>query len=431
MSSEPPPNPITSTFNLSAWIQAVGSGLSLATASTYFLSKKLADTAIGLITFTGGISTNSITKYGTGEHKIFADDTNTINSNYGEVNNVATFGQQARTAKLGASALNFVEVGKNMVATAGNYIGIGHGTSQLTNIGIGTRAGTDIQSGSGKIIIGGAGNLTSILSDSVLVGTSTSNNYMYSIDTPVSSSNIPLYSSLAEGNLSLCSNQAAGTLALGSGGGRTGEVSLAKATTGNINIGTTMSSGTNIISIGTAGLGKTTINSTNISLQESGNGTINVGNTSGTGALNIYKPLTPAYSYLSASGSVGEGSTGVGKIGQIINSAYSALTAPSGTKSVMGEVVLTAGTWILTGNFNISVPPGSASFAQTSWWLGATQYGITDYSAFSINPRAFSSTTVIYTTGGTYQLKIEMYYAGAVQATAQNTGWNISALRIA
>jgi hypothetical protein len=60
MSSEPPPDPITSSFNLSAWIQAVGSGLSLATASTYFLSKKVADTALGLITFSAGIKTNTI-----------------------------------------------------------------------------------------------------------------------------------------------------------------------------------------------------------------------------------------------------------------------------------------------------------------------------------------------------------------------------------
>lgn len=80
MSSEPPPNPITSTFNLRAWIQAVGSGLSLATASTYFLSKRLADTAAGVITFSSGIKTNLIDGAGTAstQVKIFPNSTDAI-----------------------------------------------------------------------------------------------------------------------------------------------------------------------------------------------------------------------------------------------------------------------------------------------------------------------------------------------------------------
>ena len=98
----------------------------------------------------------------------------------------------------------------------------------------------------------------------------------------------------------------------------------------------------------------------------------------------------------------------------------------------MGEVIIPKGTWLLTANINISVPPGSSTFAQTAWYLGATQYAITDYPPLTAATRAFSSTTVIYSSGGgTYQFKIEMYYSGAVIATAQNTSWNVSALRIA
>jgi len=64
MSSEPPPNPITTVFNLSAWIQStVSSGsFNRALADTLYLSKTAADTAAGLITFSSGISIPSLYK---------------------------------------------------------------------------------------------------------------------------------------------------------------------------------------------------------------------------------------------------------------------------------------------------------------------------------------------------------------------------------
>ena len=61
--NEPPPNPITATFNVNAWIQSVSSGLSLATANTLFLSKTIASTAQGVISFVSGIKSNIITVY--------------------------------------------------------------------------------------------------------------------------------------------------------------------------------------------------------------------------------------------------------------------------------------------------------------------------------------------------------------------------------
>jgi hypothetical protein len=283
MSSEPPPVPITDSFNLRAWIQ--NTVLSLATANTLYLSKRIADTAQGIITFLSGIKTDSI----------------------------------------------------NPTTTTG-ILQIGH---NATN------------------------------------------------------SNVEIASQVSRSTV----------LHLGDGNTSSGAV--------HINNGVSSTGNTRIMN-GTTQSGELTLGGSN------------------SVVIALNRPLTAGYSYLTASGTVGAGSTGVGKIGQIVNFAYVANTAPSGIKAVMGELVLTQGLWILTGNFNITIPSGSCTFAQISWWLGGTQYGITDYSPWSFTPRSFTNTTVVYaSTVGTYQLKIEMYYSGVAQATAQNTGWNISALRIA
>jgi hypothetical protein len=74
MSSEPPPNPITNTFNLRAWIHDV------TLSSSAYLSKLVADTAAGVITFTSGIKTNLIEGAGTSstQVKIFPNSSNAI-----------------------------------------------------------------------------------------------------------------------------------------------------------------------------------------------------------------------------------------------------------------------------------------------------------------------------------------------------------------
>ena len=56
MSSEPPPNPITKTFNLSAWIHdAVSSGLTQAQADELYLSKVVDGLCGAIVTFTNGV----------------------------------------------------------------------------------------------------------------------------------------------------------------------------------------------------------------------------------------------------------------------------------------------------------------------------------------------------------------------------------------
>jgi hypothetical protein len=417
MSSEPPPNPITTNFNLSAWIQAVGSGLSIALANTLYLSKTVASTAAGLITFSAGIKTNTI---------VAASGNDITIGELGGVKAVYLYTPTLSNAILDLTDSTFKIPSTQWVTLwFGNLLtttGLSWTMAQIFNGGVKTDSlvpltssgtlsiapsstaitiGTS-QANTNTVGIGASGSIISI-PGATTCGVVSSNNF--NTATAASDVNICL-ASTGSVKLAVASNRS-GVLNLGDGASSTGAVHLnnGASATGNTRImnGTDQSGE---LTLGTAG-----------------------GTNSVVIALN--RPLTAGYTYATESGTVGAGSTGVGKIGQIIRSPFSALTAPSGVKSVMGEVIITAGVWILTGNFNISVPPGTATFAQTSWWLGSVQYGITDYSSFSINPRSFSGTTVIYSSaGGTYQLKIEMYYSGASQATAQNTGWNISALRI-
>jgi len=63
MSSEVPPFPITTTYNESAWIQDTGSGLTQVQADGRYLSKLVASTAQGIISFVLGLKSNLITVY--------------------------------------------------------------------------------------------------------------------------------------------------------------------------------------------------------------------------------------------------------------------------------------------------------------------------------------------------------------------------------
>jgi hypothetical protein len=389
MSSEPPPNPITDSFNLRAWIQ--NTVLSLATANTLYLSKRIADTAQGIITFLTGIKTDSINPTTT---------TGTLQIGHDAVNSNIEIACQA-------SRSTVLHLGDGDLSSGAVHINNGLGASGNVQVLNANYTGTQVK-GSFNLMTGNCSALSTGGTVNIQNGTS---NGVCRIGNPNSRFDVDCSLNL------LTSNGASSNVNILSGNYVNGD------TAGNINI----LSGT---SAGTVANGNFNL------MTGSCDGTATIGNSVSTlalsaGTINLNKPLTAGYAYATESGSVGAGSTGVGKIGQIIRSPYSALTAPSGVKSIMGEVILTAGVWILTGNFNLSIPPNSATFAQTAWYLGSIQYAITDYAPFTGSTRAFSGTTVIYSSGGgTYQLKIEIYYSGGVQATAQNTSWNISALRI-
>jgi len=61
MSSEPPPQPISNTFNYSQWNR--DQNLTIASAAFRYLSKVVSDTAAGLISFASGIKTNTINAF--------------------------------------------------------------------------------------------------------------------------------------------------------------------------------------------------------------------------------------------------------------------------------------------------------------------------------------------------------------------------------
>jgi hypothetical protein len=63
MSSEPPPQPVSDTFNYSQWTDTTSTNATTAWVKRNFLSKVLSDVAQGLISFVSGIKTNSILVY--------------------------------------------------------------------------------------------------------------------------------------------------------------------------------------------------------------------------------------------------------------------------------------------------------------------------------------------------------------------------------
>ena len=76
MSSEPPPQPVSDTFNYSQW--NVEQSLTIAGAAYRFLSKRVSDTAFGVISFAQGLQSNLITVY-TGTVLSIGSVGNTVN----------------------------------------------------------------------------------------------------------------------------------------------------------------------------------------------------------------------------------------------------------------------------------------------------------------------------------------------------------------
>jgi len=402
MSSEPPPNPITSTFNLRAWIQATSTGLSLATANTLYLSKKIADTCVGLITFTNGILVFTIDALTPTSSLSLASLQTTGNIFIG--NGLTRTGAILIGARAIFPSANTILIGN--ATTAFNYlrgivIYIGDNAS-CTNVNIG-------KSGTETFIYGPN------LADAVYAPDDNS--------TKIASTNwvwnfinyLATYQSIGW-FLSQTFN----------GGLLTTSIKPI-VSTGNIDIATTMDSGTNIISIGTAGLGKTTVNSTNIYLQESGNGTINLGNTSGTGALNIYKSIAPQYTYPVGAGNIGYQESGTysatGTFSSGTAKAYSIITIPAGLYSLNA----TASIYWRTGGVLQRVryyiqSAGGATYAMTE--IG-NQTGFTDFQRITLSP-----STILQSGGTSYTLYIDTNFTGTAPER-DSTNFSFKATRLA
>jgi hypothetical protein len=131
MSSEPPPQPVSDTFNYSQWNR--DQNLTIAEAAKRYLSKVLNDTAAGIITFLQGIVTNSITPIGVGDTMTVGASTSTLN-----VNSPTTFSQTVSANTFATTAdASALSIASNQTT---GHMYIGNSSSRSGSINIGARA---------------------------------------------------------------------------------------------------------------------------------------------------------------------------------------------------------------------------------------------------------------------------------------------------
>jgi len=194
-----------------------------------------------------------------------------------------------------------------------------------------------VVSGFNKIYIGQSGKTVNISGTTNNIGTSTSNNYIYNIESPSASTNIDLYSLLSGANLTLCNGQGTGTLSLGSGTGRSGGVSI--MTNGNAPVSNELLLGDSTKTIRLRGTAN---------INSDVNSNIVLGNSSGTNIIILNRPFTPNYSY----------PIGAGLIGSYIQNSTITTTTLNAVGQAVGSISVTsAGLYCITvnGQFSSSV----------------------------------------------------------------------------
>ena len=155
-----------------------------------------------------------------------------------------------------------------------------------------------------------------------------------------------LFNNITTGNITIAANQTSGTLLIGGSGSRTANVNIANATKGDISIGNAMTTGTNIIRIGTAGRGTLSLRGDSVKVGEGTNNLIELGN-AGTTTITLFKAMTPNYlpSTILA--------TNIG-----YKTSFGALSftlSPNVAKSMM-SITLAAGVWLLQGTIQTPTP---------------------------------------------------------------------------
>jgi hypothetical protein len=392
MSSEPPPNPITSSFNLSAWIQAVGSGLSIALANTLYLSKTVASTAAGLITFTAGITTNSITALSsTANASIFSTSTNAvidIGPIFGIVgeSSLIRFGSGGNcsfqfgdsTSIVTAQKLSsFIGTAVSLYTQNNNAIAMGTTSTAIT---IGTS-----QANTNTVGIGASGSIISI-PGATTCGVVLSNNF--NTATPASDVNICL-GSTGSVKLAVASNRS-GVLNLGDGASSTGGVHL--------NNGATASGNTRIM------------NGTNQS------GELTLGDAGNTVVIALNRPLTIGYapSAITTSSQLGYTTTDdISLTGSIPNGAVTPLFTAK---------LLPAGVWLITYSVRFRSAGTTTITAFYIWGQDSISVQSPPYAmnsqgnTFTANTDGFTNTgTFVVTSNGstTYNIGVYMNRSGS------------------
>ena len=328
MSAFPPPNVYFNgiIYDSDYFTQSSSSGLSVAQANALYLRKTVTDTATALETFNSGIKTDSISSLSTSSNCTLFNDTGagTLSSTLCSSNNIIKLGEGCK----------FLNLGYNMPSGDGRYITIGAAASQNTNIAIGGNF-ANVVSGFNKIYIGQSGKTVNILGTTNNIGSSTSNNYIYNIESPSASTNIDLYSLLADANLTLCNGQGTGSLSLGSGTGRSGGVSI--MTNGNAPVVNELLLGDSTKTIRLRGTAN---------INSDVNSNIVLGNSSGTNIILLNRPLTPNYAPSAITS---------GKIGYSIKYTFAGGLIPALGNATFGSFTNTAvGIYLLTvGTFTV------------------------------------------------------------------------------
>jgi len=342
MSAFPPPNVYFNgiIYDSDYFTQSSSSGLSVAQANALYLRKTVTDTATALETFNSGIKTNTITPLtSSGTLAIGDTSTNVININNSTSRTGAIFIGSGDTSQGviriggGNGSLNTIQIMNGTYAsgqTAGD-VNIASGAFASGALGGTVNIGRNTRT---FIYIGGSNNTTSIFSGTINIGTSTSQNYIYNIESPSASTNIDLYSLLSGANLTLCNGQGTGYLSLGSGTGRSGGVSI--MTNGN-------APGSNELLLGDST--KTIRLRGTLTLNADVNNNITIGQSGGTNIIILNRPFTVGYSY----------PIGAGLIGSYTQNSTITTTTLNAVGQAVGSISVTsAGLYCITVNGQFS-----------------------------------------------------------------------------
>jgi hypothetical protein len=105
-----------------------------------------------------------------------------------------------------------------------------------------------------------------------------------------------VYQNTTSGTFTMLGAQVGGALTIAGSTSRTGGVTIANGTRGDISIGNAMNTGTNIIRIGTTNRGTLSLRGTDVKVGEGGGSTVELATTSTT-SMTAFKPFTVGYSY--------------------------------------------------------------------------------------------------------------------------------------
>ena len=277
-------------------------------------------------------------------------------------------------------------------------------SSGLLNIGT-------LPTRSGAINIGSGGSSTSpITIGNETVNTTTTNllgnttitkPFMNVISATTATSTPSLFNNTTTGNIQLANGQTTGSFSIGGGLSRTGSISIGQSTQGNILIGTSMISGTNLITMGTSSLGTVTLRGQNIRLNDGGTGSIDIGNPS-AGTVTINRPLSVGY--------VSSAISGNNQIGFTISSK---LAGPTLTGSVpnslsnLTNIVLPNGVWSLSANSR--APAGGIGINYFLFTVSSSSSTMDDYQQW-----------VCHTDGSGY------YYQGGLSCVVSGGTWYLN-----